>query len=128
MHDARRPADPQPVDARSAEGRGIARRGDRARAIAPYWVSWYKLGKAIRCFGRRVSGGRVAEDREGRHAYETVCLKEGIPLHDRFNAILAAIKPAEFEACLLSWITALHEITGVRVEVANDGILYCIIA
>ena len=28
-----------------------------------------------------------------------------------FNAILAAIKPAEFEKCLLSWITALHEIT-----------------
>jgi predicted transposase YbfD/YdcC len=38
-------------------------------------------------------------------------LKAGIPSHDRFNAILAAIKPAEFEACLLSWITALHEIT-----------------
>jgi len=39
-------------------------------------------------------------------------LKDGIPSHDRFNAILAAIKPAEFEACLLGWITALHEITG----------------
>jgi hypothetical protein len=29
-------------------------------------------------------------------------LKSGIPSHDRFNAILAAIKPAEFEKCLLS--------------------------
>jgi hypothetical protein len=38
-------------------------------------------------------------------------LSSGIPSHDRFNAILAAIKPAEFEKCLLSWITALHEIT-----------------
>ena len=44
----------------------------------------------------------------------------GIPSHDRFNAILAAIKPAEFEKCLLSWITALHEITDGQV-VAIDG-------
>jgi len=47
-------------------------------------------------------------------------LTDGIPSHDRFNAILAAIKPAEFEACLLSWITALHEITGGQL-VAIDG-------
>ena len=47
-------------------------------------------------------------------------LKSGIPSHDRFNAILAAIKPAEFEKCLLSWITALHEITEGQV-VAIDG-------
>ncbi len=47
-------------------------------------------------------------------------LSNGIPSHDRFNAILAAIKPAEFEACLLSWITALHEITDGQI-VAIDG-------
>lgn len=47
-------------------------------------------------------------------------LSAGIPSHDRFNAIFAAIKPAEFEACLLSWITDLHEITGGQV-VAIDG-------
>jgi len=47
-------------------------------------------------------------------------LKSGIPSHDRFNAILAAIKPAEFEKCLLSWITALHEITEGQV-IAIDG-------
>lgn len=47
-------------------------------------------------------------------------LKSGIPSHDRFNAILAAIKPAEFEKCLLSWITALHEITDGQL-VAIDG-------
>ena len=47
-------------------------------------------------------------------------LSAGIPSHDRFNAILAAIKPAEFEKCLLSWITALHEITDGQV-VAVDG-------
>lgn len=47
-------------------------------------------------------------------------LTDGIPSHDRFNAILAAIKPAEFEKCLLSWITALHEITHGQV-IAIDG-------
>jgi predicted transposase YbfD/YdcC len=47
-------------------------------------------------------------------------LSEGIPSHDRFNAILAAIKPAEFEKCLLSWITALHEITAGQ-TIAIDG-------
>ena len=47
-------------------------------------------------------------------------LSAGIPSHDRFNAILAAIKPAEFEKCLLSWITSLHEITGGQV-IAIDG-------
>jgi len=47
-------------------------------------------------------------------------LSAGIPSHDRFNAIFQAIKPAEFEQCLLSWITALHEVTGGQV-VAIDG-------
>lgn len=47
-------------------------------------------------------------------------LKDGIPSHDRFNAVLARLKPAEFEQCLLSWITSLHEITGGQV-VAIDG-------
>lgn len=47
-------------------------------------------------------------------------LRNGIPSHDRFNSILARIKPAEFEKCLLSWIAALHEITEGQV-VAIDG-------
>ena len=47
-------------------------------------------------------------------------LSAGIPSHDRFNAILGAIKPAEFEKCLLSWITTLHEVTDGQV-VAIDG-------
>jgi predicted transposase YbfD/YdcC len=47
-------------------------------------------------------------------------LETGIPSHDRFNAIFAAIKPAEFEKCLLSWVTALHEVTGGQV-IAIDG-------
>jgi predicted transposase YbfD/YdcC len=47
-------------------------------------------------------------------------LRNGIPSHDRFNAILGALKPAEFERCFLSWITALHELTHGQV-VAIDG-------
>jgi predicted transposase YbfD/YdcC len=47
-------------------------------------------------------------------------LSAGIPSHDRFNAVLAALKPAEFEKCLLSWITALHAVTAGQV-VAIDG-------
>lgn len=47
-------------------------------------------------------------------------LSAGIPSHDRFNAILGALKPAEFEKCLLRWITALHEITDGQV-IAIDG-------
>src|SRR3954451_88326 len=47
-------------------------------------------------------------------------LRGGVPSHDRFNAIFAAIKPAEFEKCLLTWTSALHEIAAGQV-VAIDG-------
>ncbi len=47
-------------------------------------------------------------------------LSAGIPSHDRFNAVLGAINPHEFQECLLSWITALHELTEGQV-VAIDG-------
>lgn len=47
-------------------------------------------------------------------------LSAGIPSHDRFNAIFAALTPAEFEKGLLSWITALHAITDGQL-IAIDG-------
>lgn len=47
-------------------------------------------------------------------------LSAGIPSHDRFNAILAAVRPEEFEKCLLGWITSLQEITDGQI-VAIDG-------
>ena len=47
-------------------------------------------------------------------------MTSGIPSHDRFNAVFKAIKPNEFERCLLSWITSLHEVTAGQV-VAIDG-------
>jgi predicted transposase YbfD/YdcC len=47
-------------------------------------------------------------------------MSAGVPSHDRFNAVLGGLKPAEFEKCLLSWITAVHEITDGQV-IAIDG-------
>jgi predicted transposase YbfD/YdcC len=47
-------------------------------------------------------------------------LSAGIPSHDRFNAIFGALKPAEFAACLTSWIAALQEAFPGQV-VAIDG-------
>jgi predicted transposase YbfD/YdcC len=47
-------------------------------------------------------------------------LSSGIPSHDRFNALFKAIKPDEFERCLLGWITSLHELTAGQL-VAIDG-------
>jgi predicted DNA-binding protein (UPF0251 family) len=71
---------------------------------------------------RRLSRHKVAEDscRKRKWLSQFLDFKSGIPSHDRFNAILAAIRPGEFEACLLSWITDLHEITAGQV-VAIDG-------
>lgn len=42
-------------------------------------------------------------------------LSSGIPSHDCFNSIFARLSPAEFQQCLLNWITALHEVTGGQV-------------
>jgi predicted transposase YbfD/YdcC len=47
-------------------------------------------------------------------------LSSGIPSHDRFNAIFRALKPEPFERCLVSWITALHEVAAGQL-VAIDG-------
>jgi len=47
-------------------------------------------------------------------------MTSGVPSHDRFNAIFAALKPAEFEKCLLNWITSLQEVTAGQI-VAIDG-------
>jgi len=66
----------------------------------------------------------VAIEKWGRTKHDWLArfldLSPGIPSHDRFNAILAALKPAEFEKCLLSWITALHEVTGGQI-IPIDG-------
>ena len=47
-------------------------------------------------------------------------LASGIPSHDRFNAVFRMLKPEPFERCLVSWISALHEVTAGQL-VAIDG-------
>lgn len=47
-------------------------------------------------------------------------LSAGIPSHDCFNRVLGALRPAEFEKCLLSFVTSLHELSGGQI-VAIDG-------
>ena len=46
-------------------------------------------------------------------------MSKGVPSHDRFNAVFGVLRPAEFEKCLLSWITALHSVTGGQVIAIN---------
>jgi predicted transposase YbfD/YdcC len=47
-------------------------------------------------------------------------LTEGIPSHDTFNAVFTRLKPEAFEQALLSWVTALHQVTDGQV-VPIDG-------
>ena len=47
-------------------------------------------------------------------------MSQGVPSHDRFNAIFNAIKPEEFEPMLLAWLTQLHQVTQGQV-IAIDG-------
>lgn len=47
-------------------------------------------------------------------------LSNGIPSHDTFNTVFARLKPEQFERCLLSWITSLHEVSGGQI-LAVDG-------
>ncbi len=47
-------------------------------------------------------------------------LSHGVPSHDTFNDVLAHLKPAEFERCLLSWVTSLVAVSGGQL-LAIDG-------
>jgi len=47
-------------------------------------------------------------------------LSQGIPSHDRFNAVFSSIRPEEFERCLVEWIRLVHEITDGQI-IAIDG-------
>jgi hypothetical protein len=42
-------------------------------------------------------------------------LTHGIPSHDVFNAVFARLKPEAFESALVSWITALHKVSGGQI-------------
>lgn len=47
-------------------------------------------------------------------------LRAGIPSHDTFGRVFAALNPLAFQKCLLAWVTALHEVTQGQI-IAIDG-------
>ncbi len=49
-----------------------------------------------------------------------VDLSEGIPSHDTFGRVFAALNPVAFQKCLLTWVQRLHEVTKGQV-IAIDG-------
>jgi predicted transposase YbfD/YdcC len=49
-----------------------------------------------------------------------VNLSKGIPSHDTFGRVFAALDPVAFQKCLLSWVQRLHEVTKGQV-IAIDG-------
>jgi hypothetical protein len=49
-----------------------------------------------------------------------VNLSKGIPSHDTFGRVFAALDPVAFQKCLLTWVQRLHEVTKGQV-IAIDG-------
>ena len=42
-------------------------------------------------------------------------LSKGIPSHDTFGRVFAALDPVAFQKCLLTWVQRLHEVTQGQV-------------
>lgn len=49
-----------------------------------------------------------------------VNLSKGVPSHDTFGRVFAALDPVAFQKCLLTWVQRLHEVTKGQV-IAIDG-------
>jgi predicted transposase YbfD/YdcC len=49
-----------------------------------------------------------------------VDLSQGIPSHDTFGRVFAALDPVAFQKCLLAWVQRLHEVSDGQI-VAIDG-------
>jgi predicted transposase YbfD/YdcC len=47
-------------------------------------------------------------------------LRHGIPSHDTFNRVFAALDPGQFEACFLAWVRAARPVLPAQV-IALDG-------
>lgn len=47
-------------------------------------------------------------------------MSSGVPSHDTFGRVFAALDPLAFQKCLLNWVTALHETTQGQI-IAIDG-------
>jgi predicted transposase YbfD/YdcC len=62
---------------------------------------------------------QFAQDRHDWLA-RLVDLSAGIPSHDTFGRVFAALNPLAFQKCLLNWVQRLHEVTKGQV-IAIDG-------
>ena len=64
----------------------------------------------------------IAEVGEAKHDWfkKFLELPNGIPSHDTFGRVLAALNPAEFKNCFLSWIKSIRTITKGEV-IPIDG-------
>lgn len=64
----------------------------------------------------------VADFAQAKHEWLKTFLElpHGIPSHDRFGEVFAAIKPEAFERCFLAWTQALARVAG-RGLIAIDG-------
>ena len=47
-------------------------------------------------------------------------LRPGIPSHDTFGRVFAALDPVAFQRCLLGWVSALHQVSRGEI-IAIDG-------
>ena len=60
----------------------------------------------------------------GRDRREWLCgfldLSAGVPSHDTFGRVFAALDPVAFQKCLLAWVQRLHEVTQGQI-IAIDG-------
>jgi predicted transposase YbfD/YdcC len=63
-------------------------------------------------------------ERFGRARYDWLkrflALPNGIPSHDTFNRVFAAINPRKFNECVVSWLAAVCEAAGLK-HIAVDG-------
>ena len=64
----------------------------------------------------------IAEVGEAKHDWfkKFLELPNGIPSHDTFGRVLAALNPAQFKNCFLSWIKSIRTITKGEV-IPIDG-------
>jgi predicted transposase YbfD/YdcC len=73
-----------------------------------------------------IAGGESAVDMQeyGRRKQpwlrQFLALPNGIPSHDTFSRVLAALDPRAFHDCFARWVAALHELSGGEV-VSLDG-------
>src|SRR5262245_60882812 len=49
-----------------------------------------------------------------------LALPNGIPSHDTFNRVFAALNPRKFNECVTGWLLAVCEVTGLK-HIAIDG-------